>query len=361
MWESLRSITVDLPQFPSHAIWRSAKAAIRFQTAHYARWVGSAVENAARLHLENNFDLVYSRSLPGAAHIAGFWCAKRFNLPWIANINDPFDFSLYLPKDGRRPSLDRYNHLLWLNRTLRNADVVTYPCSRLYNFHRRLARIDHPAKTIPHIGYASTQRDARPVDEFRLLHAGNIDPGSGRSLDPLLLGLRAFLESVPDAAPYLRLVLVGRLQRGSDDLIRSLGLAQYIRHVGEVPYGESLNHIAAASVCVLIEAAFEEGIFFPSKLADYLVAGKPVLAFSPSKGVAADLADRGEVVLVEQDPTTVQRAIEMLYRHFKCGTLQSCSPSEQTVNELEGPSVGRRFLALCKDVIAARQQHRPVQ
>ena len=64
-------------------------AAVRYQT-WYARWLHEAVRQAIRLHQDSAFDVVYSRSPPMFGHIAGYWCAKELNLPWIANLNDPF-------------------------------------------------------------------------------------------------------------------------------------------------------------------------------------------------------------------------------------------------------------------------------
>ena len=83
-------------------------------------------------------------------------------------------------------------------------------------------------------------------------------------------------------------------------MVYGLDLERNVENVGRVNYQESLDYIASASICILIEATMEESIFFPSKLADYLASGKPVLAFSPGKGLAADLAIRGELVRVSQ-------------------------------------------------------------
>jgi hypothetical protein len=42
-----------------------------------------------------------------------------------------------------------------------------------------------------------------------------------------------------------------------------------------------------ASVCILFN--WTEGIYFPSKLADYIASRQPVIALSPEIGVAADM------------------------------------------------------------------------
>src|ERR1700694_3234682 len=79
LWNSLKDVTVDVP-FPSGSDrLRSIRCAIQFQTPFDARWISDACRKAQTLHREKQFDLIYSRSLPIAAHMVAFWCVKRFS------------------------------------------------------------------------------------------------------------------------------------------------------------------------------------------------------------------------------------------------------------------------------------------
>jgi hypothetical protein len=135
-----------------------------------------------------------------------------------------------------------------------------------------------------------------------------------------------------------------------------MGLQRNVQSVGRVNYEASLNHICSASVCLLIEASMDESIFFPSKLADYLVCGKPVLALSPRAGTVADLASRGELMRVDHDPEAIRNAITTLYSEFKRGTLSSRNPSVQLQAELQGHSVTKNFLAACQALTSKRRK-----
>ena len=55
-----------------------------------------------------------------------------------------------------------------------------------------------------------------------------------------------------------------------------------------VDYRASLRLMPQADALLLIDAALSESPFFPSKLADYLGAGRPILGLTPD-GTAADL------------------------------------------------------------------------
>jgi glycosyltransferase involved in cell wall biosynthesis len=366
IWESVQKVIVDVPvsarRNPLHAIL----TAPRFQTPFNGRWLTSVIRTAKRLDRERKFDLVYTRSLPMVSHIAGFWCARELKLPWIANINDPWRFHFFLEEaraigysvpaktDAAYPKLSafqRHEQLFWLKRTLRTADLVTYPCKGLHDFHTKLSGIDHAAEIIPHVGYSPKGGISKSDSDFRLVHAGSLGSSeiTGRSTNALLLGLRAFLATSPEATARTKLVLVGPEDRETQSLVMKLGLERNVENVGRVNYEQSVDYIGSASICILIEASMEESIFFPSKLADYLASRKPVLALSPNRGLAAELARRGELVHVGQnDPEAVRNAICRFYSELKQDTLSSCGPSDELVSQLEGNAVADKFLTECR-------------
>jgi glycosyltransferase involved in cell wall biosynthesis len=222
--------------------------------------------------------------------------------------------------------------------------------------------LDHAAEIIPHIGYRPKGQCHDPNAEFRLVHAGTLGASevTGRSPKAFLFGLKAFIESTPDAATQTKLVFVGPEDKDTQALVCELGLQKNVQFVGRVNYEVSLDHIFSASACLLIEANMDQGIFFPSKLADYIACGKPILSLSPRNGTVADLASRGELMRVDHDPKAVQNAITTLYSEFKIGTLGSRNPSAQLQTELQARSVAKKFLTAFQSLASKpRTRQRP--
>jgi glycosyltransferase involved in cell wall biosynthesis len=366
-----RGEIIDVPTPSQPNLFNSVVMALRYQTPFYSRWIGNVVSVAKSLHRATPFDLIYSRGTPSVAHMAGFWCAKKLGIPWIANINDPWIFEFLLDRAHtigytapatahsipKLSPLETRTHLFWMRRTLKNADLITYPCKRLHDFHISLAELDHAAEIIPHVGYRPTESISELNGHFRIVHAGalGVSEATGRSAKPLLLGLKAFTETSPEAAAQTKLVLVGTEDKETQAFVSELGLESNVETVGRVNYETSVKHIFSASVCLLIEANMDDGIFFPSKLADYLVCGKPVLALSPRSGTVADLASRDELIRVDHDPGAIKNAIAALYTEYKRGTLSSRSPSDKLQAEFEGRSVAEKFLSVCQ--IHTAKQH----
>jgi hypothetical protein len=111
----------------------------------------------------------------------------------------------------------------------------------------------------------------------------------GRLLDDLVSALADVAAHARSRGAVLRLDLVGPAREDLLARVRTLGAAGSVRFTGQVPYEESLALMRSASGLLVAEAPLAEGIYFPSKLADYATARRPVLAFGPREGTVADI------------------------------------------------------------------------
>jgi glycosyltransferase involved in cell wall biosynthesis len=363
MWNSVRATVVRIPPVAQRNPFASVATAVRYQTWLYARWTGEAVRQAKGLYQKSLFDVVYSRSLPMFGQIAGYWCAKELNIPWIANLNDPWDFHQF-PVGVSKEDLTNDSALsdFWMRRTLRNADLVTYPSDRLRDYQTNLSMISHHSQIIPHVGNGHVFQESGVngnASNFRLVHAGKLGSNelTGRSTAALLDGLSLFLNDCGEARNQVRLTLVGAEDQATQARIRQLGLEATVESVGLIDYEDSLKYIQSATACLLVEGEMSEGIFLPSKLVDYISARKPILALSPRVGVVADLASRGGITRVDAaDAHGIRDAIRGLYEDFRKGTLARRSPSGAQVDQFRPDLVASRFLETLRELIAERKE-----
>ena len=206
------------------------------------------------------------------AHIAGYWCSKALNVPWVANINDPWDYHLFPGSKITVSMLSRIVSFYWLRKTIREAGIITYPCHRLWKYHEKISRKRHDCHIIPHIGYRAINPNRSR--SFNLVHAGKLGATelSGRPTNALIDGMAKFFIQYPEARNVTKLTLVGPKDESTQAMAQELGIEANIDAVGWVSYEESLRHIAAASVCILIENNSGEGIYLPSKITDYVAS-----------------------------------------------------------------------------------------
>src|SRR5215831_1846369 len=138
-WTILKSCSHELQASPKTTRAFAVGCALKYKTVVYARWISSVIEKAKLLQNAIGFDIVYSRSLPVVAHIAGYWLSRCLKIPWIANLNDPWDWHLFPHLKRKREWLCESFSNYWLRRTILNADLLTYPSDRLWKFHETVS------------------------------------------------------------------------------------------------------------------------------------------------------------------------------------------------------------------------------
>jgi len=358
-WKPLESVTVDIPNPAQLPLARRCWLGLRYQTTTWTGWTGAVVRTARELHLQRPFDFVVSRSNPWHAHLAGYWVASELRIPWIMNLNDPWDFSAFR-SDRVSRSLEKHSLVdkLWRRRLLARANIITFPCERLRDYVLRGTRRRVGVHVIPHIGAAS--KASVGGSRFAIVHAGAMHrrQGTGRRADTVIDGLADLFKSRPTARSRTRLVFVGAEDAGTMQYAADLGLSEVVACTGQVSYEASLQYIADATVALLIEANFATGIFLPSKLCDYIAAGKPVLALSPAVGTVNDLArDAGIIRVDPDDGRRVSEALRTLFDAFVRGELAAYAAPQSVRQRFEAGGVITRFLELLTSSKRIPQQH----
>jgi len=349
-WHSLNHITVDVGNPETTAFVTRCRRAARYRTTEWTGLTAAFVSTAHELHREKRFDVVVSRSSPWYAHLAGYWIASSLRLPWVANFNDPWDMTPFVDDGDEawrialRPS---WAARLWNRRTLARASILTFPCERLGDYTLRATGRRSRVHVIPHIGAASTNSPA-PAREFTIVHAGKLRSSGGgrRRANPIIWALARLLETNDLARSLIRLVFVGPQDPAVIDEVGEIGLSRVVSWTGEVGYDESLEYIARASVCLLVEGALDEGIFLPSKFSDYVAAGKPIIAMSPEKGTLNDISQDGGVMRVAPDDGNgVLKVLTTLFDAFLTERLAEYAPPKSLAKRYRPDTVAQQFLS----------------
>ena len=346
VWKRVQAVSSDVPNPPSVPFLKRCMNAVRYQSACWADWSRATLSKTKQLHQQMPFDLIISRSMPRQAQLAGFWAARALRIPWIAVLNDPWDFSPFLSNghvEGKwSPG---FNWSFWWRRIVARADRLCFPSERLRDACLAGSARKSGVLILPHIG--ATHSGPRAVDEFLIVHAGRlgINEPTGRSPIALLDALAELFRTRPAAKSRTRLLLVGEEDPETFQQLAARGLSGQVFSTGWVSYTRSLDYIGQAAVCVLVEGDFQEGVFLPSKLCDYIAARKPVLAFSPQVGTVADLSAAGGIRRVgPKDSAAAAAALIALFDAFLKSRLDAEAPPESLVKRFESRRVITDFL-----------------
>jgi len=254
-------------------------------------WVPRTFARAAELHLQCNFDLVYTTSPPRSAPVVGLLLKMFFGIPWVAEFRDPW---YPRPRPIRRRA-ERWLLGCILCRADRVVLISKAHASELDSSYgvpaNKLAVVSN--------GYEENdfdQADGRPCDflpgeYFHFSHFGTVYPGfSGRFFD----ALADLLRECPELREKFRVNIIGF----PDDVVREHAAGGSLE--GVLKLHSFVSHDVAlqamrASDCLLVllgkrDVARLSGL---GKIYDYLRVGRPVLAVA-NEGGTAELVREGQ-------------------------------------------------------------------
>lgn len=247
-------------------------------------WSISAFIKSAAIVRSRRPVLVYSTGGAYAAHIAGYWLAKRYGLPWIAEIHDPMVIESKRNKTYREKFMAKLETLICTH-----ADVVWWFTEMaLERAHKRNPQLEGRGHYVL-AGVDAPRFQRKPYakgDKLVISHFGSLSPT--RNLAIFLDALSQFVAREPARAHQVRLQIYG----GSMDDISAAAIARFphpemIQNMGRLEKdpstGESgrdrvLQRMNGADALLLLHGTIpfcEE--YIPSKLYEYFWAKRPVL------------------------------------------------------------------------------------
>ena len=265
-----------------------------------ASWAPFAAAAARRLVRERAIDCVITSSPQESAHLVGLAAAR--NAAWIADFRDGWTFETM-----RGGFYTRVQHRLderLERRVVRGADRVVAVSRPLVEDFRRRFGVDAahvPNAWDPELAH-ETAADVPELDPGRvsLVHTGALTGAWGRDPAPLL---RALGDLDDDR---LELVLAGPPEEAR--LVAEHGLEGRARHVGRLPRWAALALQRRADVLVLVTSRHTYEA--PGKLAEYLGAGRPILALAQEGEGARVVEETGTGVAVSpDDPAAIVAAL----------------------------------------------------
>ncbi len=329
-WADLEGAVHKVPASPPTVAARLRAGANALRHAgclgRYPSWAVPAFEAARDLVKRRPYDFILSRAVPDTAHFPALMLHRHTGLPWIANWNDPQPQAMSPPPYGSGPSsrVSRRDRVFY-RAIARDCSWHTFPCERLRRYMCAYlpGSPESRASVIPHV--AAMRDRPRAVtrrDVFTICHAGYLKPP--RDVHPLLEGARLFMRGA-GISRGLRLQFVADQGDGIENAARELDLSGLVEVRPATGYAEVGAILEAADVLAIVEADLEEGIYFPSKFVDYVQAGRPILALSPSRGTLADVlgAHGGGLAVDCASPGAIAAAIGVLHAHWRQGTLDS--------------------------------------
>ena len=343
-------------------------------------WVEFCIKTFEELSCDIEFDCIMTRSMPPESILVGKAVKEKHKaIKWIASFgdpiaNNPYEIQAYID-DNNNLSIQKKNALKialrsnneedlekwektnddgirlmcklkrWENYARRTADMIIAPTSTQLKY---MMGSDHwmpKFLVVPHSYdkqfYSHT--DCKHDDSFvNFIYTGYSD--RVRSLTPFIRAVRELRESGSPAFNQIHFTIVGNTPDYIKHMVLNYYLDDVFSFVEGVSYYESLRMVEEADWALHVDASFacleEKGsIFFAGKLADYIGAGKPILALTDIGSPAYKMVtETGGEVCSSADIHAIAMKIEQIV----AGEIKT-ERNRMLVESLDAVNVAKRF------------------
>ena len=268
-------------------------------------WLPYLIPVARRVVRERHIDVVVTNGPPDSTHLLGLALGRR-RPAWIADFDDGWRYEAIMGPWPTRVQ-DRLDSTLE-RRVVSSAEAVvgiTEPIAR--DFRERYACV---AYDIPS-GWDAAKLDADvasaappklSADFVNLVHTGSLSVPERRDPRGLFRALESMVARDPGVAERLRLTLVGAITGHDRRILDGLSPAVrgVVQEVGFVPKPQALALQRAADALLLISTGPHQQVV-TAKLAEYLLAERPILAVSSENAAARIIRETRTGVVVAPD------------------------------------------------------------
>jgi Glycosyl transferase 4-like domain len=254
-------------------------------------WKWPAVRAVEKLISHDRYrpEVVITFSYPLTDSLIGLELKRLYGVPWIAHFSDPWTDN----PSSRLDPISKAVHSRMERMVVEAADRLVFTSEETVDLMmgKYPAELRAKSRVVPHAfepELYSTNLDHNPKITIRYLGTlyGQRTPG------PLFSALERLLVANPDALTDVCFEIVGDTCGLN---LEDLGLRKLpkglVTVTPPVDYLRSLELMVSADGLLVVDAPAAKSVFLPSKLIDYVGAGRPILGITPP-GAAAGLIER---------------------------------------------------------------------
>ncbi len=351
VWQSFFKIVISISCLPFYLLER----VFVHLDSHWS-WFITAAGKSLSLIKKYQPVLIYSTAGPSSTHLAGYLLHRITGIPWLAELHDPL-----VHKQGPR-SWQRRRFNVWLEKTIcrHAAGVIFFTENALASARQRNPELAHkghvlrPGANPPDFSAATYKKR----EQIHFGHFGSLD--ANRNLGAFMELLDRLAWEQPEFREVLRLDVFGsNLDPVSQKAWQQLGHRQLVNLHGRLEYdpvsGKSgrqrvMEMMRQSDILLLLHGQGSGcAQYIPSKLYEYLMTRRPILAVSADDSELADiLLKLGHMVVTEDDGEAFASVVKNIYRQWQRedGLADGTAGSHYTVAKTV-----RQLLAIAGDII----------
>lgn len=279
-------------------------------------WLPFAVKEGKKIIKEQMPEMIFSTSPPPTVHLIAEKLAKWSKLPWTADFRDPWTNIFYYEKTSKS-ALAGYLDAKLENKVLKRADRITVVSNGFFGSNSKV--IESKIDRIPN-GFDSSDAEftanseVKGNDVFTIRYMGSLKPR--QYVDPFF-NVLAELSRQNEFQNQIKLEFIGYVDPTVKDKIEEKQIDFSIEYRGYLDHSKAINLISRSDLLLLIIGKSKSAkLIIASKMFEYMMVQKPILAYGPTNGEAARILSEtncGEMFDYEDEKNTKDFLIKNFY------------------------------------------------
>ncbi|MFK7934378.1 MAG: glycosyltransferase [Saprospiraceae bacterium] len=279
-------------------------------------WVRPAVKFLTQYLEENPVDAIWSTGPPHTNNRIATLLRKRFDLPWIADFQDPWTQVDYY----QMLSLTKWGaakHERMEQEVFQHADICTIVSD---TWKQDLQEIGAKRVEVLPLGFDRDDfknLNQQVKNEFTFTHLGMM--GYDRNPQVLFEVLRDLKDVILDFDKHLKIRLIGMVDPRVNAAIEANNLTENVEFIGSIPRDQALQKMLNSPILLLLLNQQDNAKGrIPGKLFEYLYSRRPIFTLGPTDSdVAKILTETGGGMKCDYaDYDGIKQEVLRLYQLF---------------------------------------------
>lgn len=329
---------------------------------HMTAWIPFTVKTGLRICKNKRIDAIYTTSPPHSSHLAGLILSRIKKIPWVADFRDPWTLNAYRGNSGFDKLLmkieKKMEKTVYVNSSaiLANTKANRTNMLKAFPFIKKNKVIYLPNGWEEFTG--NNIYEGGKNEQLTIVHAGTFYP----KFKPYALFYALSAWNKGDHPKTIRplnkgdmqIVLLGAKDETTKKLIVELGLEEFVNIKPWVAQVEAQKYICQADLLLAsLGTGKESATYVPSKLFEYIAAGKPIIGFF-HEGESASLINKTGIgiVFTNDEPDAIIMYLHDMIKAKENGLSVPYRPDNDIVKKYHIKSIVMKLMDILDTVVS---------
>ena len=268
-------------------------------------------------NLKTKPDILYSRSSPISSTIMAYHLQQKLNIPWVLHLSDPWT----IDPDHTYNRSREWNEEME-SKCFKKASILSFTSQKTVELYQnKYPQYSEKMRFFPNVFDIEDKKGSNHIlkDKIRVVFTGGLV--GNRSAEEFFKAITLFNKNHPNKISDFEFIFAGALDRRNRELFQQK--IPSVRHIGQLSYSKALELQTKADILLLIDTPFEnedDALFFPSKLLDYMLTQKRIVALTDKNGTSWKFIDKkiGDC-FIHKDTTAIVVVLNTIWNNWRRG------------------------------------------